>query len=519
MARKILLLRLLPALLAVACSETPSLLIRVEHPTTFDPAVAEGTLTVELLDANTASVEQSARVGTTSLDAQQRLFEELELVEGRLYQVRLRASFDGTAHCSESSSKAVGVSPVFSYSAELTELSVYIDCADAASPTGPPVRSRIYHAAAFLPRPGPHGQVLLVGGAKPELDLDPQQDTLTLYDTLERYDPATGRFTELEARLSRASAWHQATTIAETELVVTGGYAVDEIGGKKVATSLSRSEQVTSQGRVTRLRDLKQGRGGHGAAVTSRGLLLAGGLSGAFILPLKTVELVDPTGESQPPDLPSMSVARYLPMVVPFDGDRQVLIAGGHWVRDHEDLVELLCLEGPCSCGAAPCIQTAPGFGVDGGRYGLSATLVSCPTAAAIYLVGGSHTELLTKKETTFDEIYCLDTGAPADGLKLVGKLKRPRVGHTATLVRGPAGSQRLLVAGGAHEDKLDGSTVLATRGELVPVDCSCQVTGPVTEVDLGFRVGHTATLLPDGTVLLVGGVTDQQAERFNPSM
>jgi hypothetical protein len=510
----------LPVLLLVACSEAPTLLIRVEHPTTFDPAVAQGTLTVELLDANTSSVEQGTQVKTVSLEQQQRLFEELGLVEGRIYQVRLRASFDGKATCSDSGYRAVGVSPVFSYDRGLGELSVYMDCADKASPTGPPVRPRIYHAAALLPRPEPHGQVLLLGGAKPELDLDPATDTLTLYDSVERYDPASGRFTELEARVSRASAWHQATTISEEEVVVTGGYALDEIGGKKVALSLSRSEQVTAQGRVAALPALKQGRGAHGAAVTSRGLLLAGGLSGAFILPLKTLELIDPSGQSKPPALPQMNVARYLPVVVPFDRDRQVLIAGGHWVKDQEAFADLLCLEGDCGCGAPPCIQAVPGFGVDGGRYGLSSAFVPCPTSGgAIYVVGGSHTELLTKKETTFDEIYCLDTAAPIEGLKLAGKLKKPRTGHTTTLVRGPSGGHRLFVAGGAHDDKPDGSTALATSGELVPVDCSCQVTGTITEVDLSFRVGHTATLLPDGTVLLVGGFTDQKAERFNPGI
>ena len=81
MTRALLLSALLSAI--GACSDGPTLLLRIQHPKAFDPAIGAGKLTVELLNGNTGHVEQRKEVGTTSLAARQRLFEGLELTEGR----------------------------------------------------------------------------------------------------------------------------------------------------------------------------------------------------------------------------------------------------------------------------------------------------------------------------------------------------------------------------------------------------------------------------------------------------
>jgi len=72
-----------------------------------------------------------------------------------------------------------------------------------------------------------------------------------------------------------------------------------------------------------------------------------------------------------------------------------------------------------------------------------------------------------------------------------------PHAFHTATLL--PDGT--VLVAGGLLNDRLDGQ-VLAAAERYDPVGGTWTSTAPMTQP----RWGHTATLLSDGTILAVGG-------------
>ena len=82
------------------------------------------------------------------------------------------------------------------------------------------------------------------------------------------------------------------------------------------------------------------------------------------------------------------------------------------------------------------------------------------------------------------------------------GSLATSRVGHTATLL--PDG--RVLVTGGAHEDIIGnawGPAYALSSAELFdPVTGTFSPTGAMNHP----RVSHTATLLEDGTVLIAGG-------------
>jgi hypothetical protein len=82
---------------------------------------------------------------------------------------------------------------------------------------------------------------------------------------------------------------------------------------------------------------------------------------------------------------------------------------------------------------------------------------------------------------------------APADVTRSpAGTLANPRYGHTATLL--PDG--KVLLAGGVNTGYPD-------HAELYdPVNRSWTVTGAM----ITTRQGHTATLLPDGKVLVAGG-------------
>jgi hypothetical protein len=529
MTRALLLVALLSAL--GACSDGPTLLVRIQHPKAFDPAIGAGKLTVELLDGNTGHVEQRKEVGTTSLAARQRLFEGLELVEGRSYRVQLSASFDaGEAVCAGSGRRAVGRSPSFRYDEALGELPIYMDCADAASSAGPLTYERFYHSAVFLPGASAHGQVVVMGGIKPEMD---STKPLTYLDSIEVYDPATDRFNALSASLTRPRAYLQAVAVGADEALALGGLVEVEIGGVKGNAAVNRVDQIKG-GRVAKAQDMTQIRAGHSAVLLedSQQVLVVAGQVSLNAFPLTSLELFDPAG-GKVPGLPSLQVPRYQPAVVALGGGRNVLVAGGLHIKGQELFFELVCRSGSCPCGAAPCVHTTKGFGKDEGRYGVTATHVPCETSGgAVYLVGGSHPldpicppgsqcppAELAKQDRVYDEILCVDAADPAAGPMNVGKLLKPRVGHTTTLVRGAGGSQRLFVAGGyTTRDTTTGNPLYTTLGELVPVTCSCKSVGKVKEIDLGtIRVGHTTTRLADGSVLLVGGFTTDWVQRFNP--
>jgi hypothetical protein len=217
-----------------------------------------------------------------------------------------------------------------------------------------------------------------------------------------------------------------------------------------------------------------------------------------------------------------MQLPRSSAVAVPFGDGRRVLLAGGARVNGINLDEEILCASGSCSCGAPPCVETLPGFGAGRGRYGLTGTRVDCDEGkGAIYLVGGNYKELVSQEEETFSEIWCLDLQDPST-LQHVGDLQYGRTGHTTTLVRGTGGKPRLLVAGGAGR-KQSGEETIWDTAELIEVSCDCQpiaAAGHRLVALRSQRASHSATLLSDGSVLLVGGIfVGDSAERFTPDL
>jgi hypothetical protein len=95
------------------------------------------------------------------------------------------------------------------------------------------------------------------------------------------------------------------------------------------------------------------------------------------------------------------------------------------------------------------------------------------------------------------------------------GEMTTARVNHTATLLR----SGKVLIAGGANNnDPLREGGIMNSAELYDPATGKFTATG-----SMNFeRVGHTATLLPDGRVLIIGGVANNgeavaHAEVYNP--
>lgn len=506
--------------LASACAEAPSLTIKLRGPAALaDLSAVQGTLSVELLDGNTGLPLEAARPTPVSLAGRQRLFDQLDLVQDRLYRVRVKLVLDAAdLSCNKAGGgRIVGLSPLFRHDPEVGSISVYVACADSFNVDAKMSKERLYHSATWLPAPRPHGRVMVVGGGRLNLSPNPEVTKATLLDSLEAYDPGRGTFETLPGKLAQPRIYHRAVPAGEDTLVVTGGVDGYLHKGKTYMLGVDLVERVRG-GQVTGLHSLRQQRGHHSAAMLSPSrLLLAGGI-GAAVLPIKGIEVYDVKNEKrEDPSSLQLGIARVAAATVAYDGGQRVLISGGRGSDANGNQYDVIyCDAGSCPCGKPPCLHKVASFSA---RLSMTATLVQCEAGGggAIYLTGGAYNIPLTESYLYYKDIHCFDTRASS--FRKVGQLKVPRTSHTATLVRGPNNTRRLLVAGGSS---LQGA--VQQSAEIFPVGCSCSNNIDTKEIRLlplnsDRRVGHTATLLPDGSVLLVGGAMADSTERFVPDL
>jgi hypothetical protein len=314
-------------------------------------------------------------------------------------------------------------------------------------------------------------------------------------------------------------------------------------------SSLSTSATIsvtTSTGRFTSTGSMQNGHSGHAATLLSDGTVLVAGGSGR-VSPLchggiASSELYDPVAGSFA-TTGSMLNARvgHAAVLLP---DGEVLITGGLGapVQDCEDLGG-----GPSAQSSAELYDPSThGFkftqSMAQPRVSHTATLLG---TGKVLIVGdsndtgvGSTSELYDPESRRFTltgsmsvarychtatlmpngkvliagggspptgtaEIYDPTTGA----FMLTGSMLTARCGHTATLLQ----NGLVLITGGGTI--VNGEASPSASAELYnPITGSFSATGSMVEV----RDSHTATLLPNGTVLVAGG--DSTAELFDPA-
>lgn len=390
--------------------------------------------------------------------------------------------------------------------------------------------ARAYHSEVLLP----DGRVLILGGVGA---------AGSILSRVEVYDPRTGRWTRARG-MSVARAGVTAVLLRTGRVLVAGG-ASGAAGSGTVLASAALYDPASgvwaSTGRMTTARY------DYSATLLPSGLVLIAGGVGASGAALASAELYDPaTGRWTPTRGMGTARAAHTATLLP---SGRVLVAGGESGQsDGSGVLASAELYDPATGRWTPTGAMAES------RYNHTATLLSDGTV----LVTGGQDESVAGYALSSTEIY----DPRAAMWRLAGSMATPRTGHTATLLAGG----NVLVTGGNAKSAvgptlsgaeifdpraprpapppelrkpraqftatlLPSDMVLVTGGiyapparlarssaELYnPVSATWTPTGSMTEA----RASQTATLLPDGRVLVVGGFNStgivDSAEIYDP--
>ena len=374
--------------------------------------------------------------------------------------------------------------------------------------TGSLGTARFSHSATLLPS----GKVLIAGG----------NSTTGFLTTAELYDGTAGTFSPTGS-LSNGRTTHTATLLANGKVLIDGGINAGFQFPAEVYDSATGVFSGTG--------GLAIARSQHTATLLPSGkVLIAGGTNGTTSLP--TAQLYDPALGTFS-NTGNLGVARALHTATLL-ANGKVLIAGGN-----------ATLQGAPMSNAELYDPAVGTFSATGslalGRSGHAATLlpngkvliaggtsylaeIYDPSAGTFTSTTGFQTAIRNRPSATllangkvfiaggfdfaFSIFLYLDSTElydPAtDTFSPSGNLSTGRIGHSATLL--PSG--KVLIAGGGN------STTLASADLCDPASGTCSPTGNLAAV----RTGHTATLLPNGSVLVAGGSATTTAEQYDPA-
>jgi hypothetical protein len=336
------------------------------------------------------------------------------------------------------------------------------------------------NAARFFPTATllADGQVLIAGG---ELSSGP-------VSSAELFDPSTATFTLLSSTMSVPRYRHTATLLPNGKVLIAGGdTSIDGTGATDAAELFDPATQT-----FTQLSPMTLRRWSHTATLLQNGkVLITGGLATSDYQVTNTAELFDPATGTFTATGAMGSARDFHTATLLRDG--KVLVAGGF---------------NPTSGG----LNTADLFDPASGtfislpktmttkRYYHSATLLPDGT---VFIAGGGGSappvfsgSALTNTAELFDPASGTFTQVPST-------MNSYRYWQTATLL--PSG--KVLIA--------DGSTIDFAGAEYTR---TAELFDPATQIFTllplmnSVRFGHTATLLPNGQVLIAAGTTGSTA-------
>ncbi len=376
----------------------------------------------------------------------------------------------------------------FTTSAAITNTAELFDPASATFISLSPntmTSARYFHTATLLPS----GQVLLAGG-------------FTLFNTgitntAELFNPASGTFTSLApSNMSVARVYHTATLLPSGKVLIAGG---DTTSGSGITNTAELYDPGSGNFTSLSPNTMTSARARHTATLLPSGkVLLAAGVTNAAGAITNTAELFDPTAGTFTSLSPStMYTARdHTATLLP---GGKVLIAGGYDGVASTSTAELF------DPAAIASFTSATQSNLNQARRGGTATVL--PTGRVLIAGGISAGNTATNSAELFDPTSGTFTSLAPN------TMTSARARHTATLL--PSG--KVLIAGGTDANGVNTNTAelfdpaQGTFASLLPNNTMASA-----------RASHTATLLPDGKVLLAGGDVNgsntNTAELFDPS-
>lgn len=368
---------------------------------------------------------------------------------------------------------------------------------------------RCDHVATLLP----NGKVLITGG----------RNGSTYWSTAELFDPNTLQFT-LTDSMSTTRAWHNALLLKNGKVLVTGGLDNTADLFDPLSETFTPSANVMISTRA-----------GHTTALLPDGnVLLAGGNGGTSYL--STAEIYNVADDSFTATANAMSSPRNFFSAILLPNGKVLLSGGRDTISTYLSTADLYDTATGLFSGTAGTMTTGTRSNhastllpngkvlIAGGYNGSSLSTVlqydpetdTFSTVASLTTARYNNTATLLPNGKVFVAGGYLSTAQLYDPLagtfaSTTGPMSSSREFHTATLL--PNG--KVLITGGTN------GTTLSTAELYQPESGTFSTTGNLT---YGGRRDHTGTLLPNGRVLVVGGVGEagvgvlSTAELFDPA-
>ena len=350
--------------------------------------------------------------------------------------------------------------------------------------------SRYQHSATLLN----NGTVLVTGGIT-----CPSAGSCTYLNSAELYAPSSGTFAATGSMATARSA--PAVLLGSGKVLIAGGYSCDSNGN---CASLQSAEIYDpASGTFSGAGNMTINRDSHTMTLLNSGqVLIAGGencTSATSCSALNNAEIYDPLAGAFTA-IASLNAARFNASAIALNSG-QVLIAGGFNGTSYPAAAEVYNPEGGT-------------FSIAGNLNTPRASATATMLESGNVMIAGGTTCSSPLCPTASVEVYegGLFTNLSPDNFIL--QMQDPRVYQTAT----PLTSGQIFVAGGYNSCN--------------STSCTSDSTGEIVNANSGWffasqplvspRSGHTATLLMDGSVFLIGGINNgislSSTDSFQPA-